>query len=369
MTTTRNNTALFMADAHIKSRTWTNNMQLYADAYTALLKLTKHVQTMKNPPKTLLIAGDWFDSNKPTSTDLMKSIDFLSLFEQVIYITGNHDTIEPSFLQVAQYMQDTVVTQIGCSYITTPEGIHIAGIQWTQNSKVLEERLQEIHESVPAGEPMYLLMHQAFKHLLNFEGSYSIAADVIERIFAGRVVRVLVGDIHTRHTLELEGGGYIHSPGSLYPTSFDKTSEPYAASLIDLDTGAIEDIDCKVREYYTYEYKNETELKELVTVASEERRADFLQPFIRVTVPKDSEVKILQSQHPGVVVQTTSVDEQTTTNTPELNRQNLYTLQEAITAEAGEGILSELAVALLNTDDPLQEIENWLNYWEVERIG
>ena len=116
--------------------------------------------------------------------------------------------------------------------------------------------------------------------------------------------------------------------------------------------------------------KNETELKELVTVANEERRAYFLQSFIRVTVPKDSEVKILQSQHPGVVVQTTSVDEQTTTtNTPELNRQNLYTLQEAITAEADEGILAELAVALLNTDDPLQEIENWLNYWEVERIS
>ena len=368
MTNTSNSTALFMADAHIKGRTWTNNMQLNADAYTALLKLARHIRAMENPPKTLLIAGDWFDSNKPTSLDLMISIDFLSLFKQVVYITGNHDTISPSFLQVAQYMQNTVTTQLDCSYITTPEGVHIAGIQWTQDSKVLEERLQEIHESVPAGEPMYLLMHQAFKHLLNFEGSYSIAADEIERIFAGRVVRVLVGDIHTRHTLELEGGGYIHSPGSLYPTSFDKTSEPYAVSLIDLDTGVITDIDCKVREYYTYEYKNETELKEMVTVANEEHRADFLQPFIRVTLPKDSEVKILQSQHTGVVIQTTSGAEQTI-NTPELNRKNLYTLQEAITAEAGEGILAELAVALLNTDDPLQEIDNWLNYWEVERIS
>lgn len=75
MTSTSNNTALFMADAHIKSRTWTNNMQLYADAYTALLKVARHIRAMENPPKTLLIAGDWFDSNKPTSTDLMKSID------------------------------------------------------------------------------------------------------------------------------------------------------------------------------------------------------------------------------------------------------------------------------------------------------
>ena len=90
-----NNDFLFMADAHIKARTWTNSTLLQGDAYAALDKLSASPLS-----DTLVIGGDWYDTVRPSAEDVQHSNDFISGFKQVYYVRGNHDGRETCFLDL-----------------------------------------------------------------------------------------------------------------------------------------------------------------------------------------------------------------------------------------------------------------------------
>ena len=98
-----------MADAHIKCRTWTNYMGLQGDAYAALDLVNEKLEGID----TLVIGGDWFDSNHPSSTDINQSFQFLRHFKSVFFIRGNHDNVQPSYLSaLSEQGGQTTVTEL-----------------------------------------------------------------------------------------------------------------------------------------------------------------------------------------------------------------------------------------------------------------
>lgn len=370
---------LYMSDAHIKQRTWTNNTQIQFDAYYALKKLTNKLITLPEDkrPDTLVIGGDWFDSNKPSALDVYTSFEFLRQFKHVYMIKGNHDCASPHFLECDRHSNSgqgnipelhTLTSLTPAGTVLADSSSMIAGIDWTASSDELERGLSDIANLSVSGVPLFVVLHASFLHLLGFETVCQLSLDDIDAIFGDRKVFVLAGDIHVRNTMPLASGGYVHSAGSLYPLSWDRTADRCAVSLVDMDTGEIDDIWCDVRSYVNVQVDDcsadaacdaldralaGTETLELPTVA-------------RIVSPGPLEA--IPSRE-GVLVQSH------VSGGPELPMEGAaasasqdYTMDMAVrdTLSFDED-LAELAVALLHSSDPLVEIDGWLDYWEVVR--
>lgn len=369
---------LFMADAHIKARTWTNSMQLVGDAYKALDRL-QHSEAISDV-KILVIGGDWFDSNRPSSVDLAKTREFMLQFNIVYFIPGNHDSVTPSFLEVFDQLvtdDDMCVVHRLSEDIISMYGVdhcYIAGIPWMHSAEELKAKIKQItanfKENYSKDDVLYLVLHTSFKHLLAFDGAYKLTKEFIADACADSNIRVLVGDIHTRDTTVYneQTGAYIHSPGSLYPLSFDKAEDQNTVSKINCISGHIEDIPVDVRTYITWDYTNRTDLNTLVAGMVQDNPEGFLKPFIR-TVVTDAEVQITDGEYPEVVIQVVSAQSAEVSHKPE-SRKETYTISQAIEEELAEDDpdINDLAQALYASDDPLAEIENWLKFWNVERV-
>jgi hypothetical protein len=251
----------------------------------------------------------------------------------------------------------------------------MTGINYTDSADDLKAKIQLCHDQAKSQnvETLYLVLHTSFKHLLNF-GTSKLEIRDIEALFPDMVVRVLVGDVHTRDTVNICecNGSYIHSPGSTYPTSIDKTAEEPAMSIIPVTGTQIEDIPCQVRMYWRVEYIDRSDLDSTVDAAMDAQVEGFLPPFIRVLLPEGKELKLLQSDYPDVVVQVTKMtaDGGEVSEIKNRTAHESYTLQQAVSDEASEDAdLRDLAVALLETDDPVAEIDRWLEFWKVERLA
>ena len=360
---------LFMADAHIRSRTWTNSMQLNGDAYAAL---TKVAGQLPGSVDSLIIGGDWFDSNRPSSEDLVRTLEFLRGFSSVSYVRGNHDSCVPSFLEALSAWDGGGVRELTADAGTTGT-CQCRGVSWLPSADGLREQILRARDMMNPFRPLYLVLHASFKHLLGFDGAYQLDAEWIKDTFKDRCVRVLVGDIHTRNTLELPNGGWIHSPGSLYPRSWDKVQEPCCVSLVDSDTGEIRDVPCDVRRYVQLEYAGQPELIKELQRISEEHEDGMLDTFVRVVVP-DGAPPLPRTSVPHVQLQSVlDVHEdavQVGDDDPSWSATRDATLLQALLDECGDDKdLADMASALVASDDPLKEIEQWLNYWKVERIA
>ena len=363
---------LFMADVHVKSRTWTNSLQLTGDAYTALNTVLEKLSDQKRLPVTLVIGGDWFDSNRPSSTDILRTNYFLDQFMYVYYIAGNHDNVDPSFLSAFNCNRTVQIKRLS----ETPEKMAeqdawIAGVSWMSSAEKLQESIKSICTTWRAEhqkeEVLYLVLHTSFQHLLAFDGAYKLTADFIKSVIGEHTVRILVGDIHVRDTMDLDHPGqYIHSPGSLYPLSLDQTDRQFAVSLIESVTGAIADVPIKVRSYTSVKYTTDEALHMLYNRVVGEADNDPLPPFIRVVIDPEAEVHINTAQFPGAVVQV--VRESTESQDERIISSAGCTLLQAAVEEAGDDeLLSQLVEGILAADDPLQELKDWLDFWKVKQ--
>ena len=370
---------LFMADAHVKIRTWTNNLQLSGDAYSALSLISESLTKAK--PNVLVIGGDWFDSNRPASSDLMQTAFFCAQFSTVFHISGNHDSVCPSYLDVLGTAAETSSTaSTNFIHLTeTPIGIpdapgcFIAGVDWMSSADQLKAVIKNICEAWKEGhagsnDVLYLVLHTSFSHLLAFEGAYKLTPEFIDSVTHGLRICILVGDIHTRNTLQIDDFGYIHSPGSMYPLSFDQVDNEFAVSLIDPATGNITALPCGVRSYATIQYESKQALRDEILAISRDAKNDRLVPFVRVVVPDDMDVHILPSEYPEAVLQIVRASAGTVA--PSLVSDTAgggCTIRQAAVEEAGDDmLLQQLVDALLVADDPLAEIKTWLDLWQVK---
>ena len=217
---------------------------------------------------------------------------------------------------------------------------------------------------IPAVEhPQYIVLHTSFRHLLEI-GQWQLSADDITDIFGDRCVRILVGDVHTRHTLELPHG-YIHSPGATYPTSWPQTDVTYAASLISTLSGDIQSVNCKVRDYVTADYTGREDLLKLINQLFMHRE---LPPVILLRMPSDETCRIDPADYPdAIILCQKAVSGQLMEGVRALHQPGT-TLENAVRQEASSQEVADLAVTLLASDDPAELLASWLDFWKVERI-
>lgn len=97
---------LFTADCHIKRRTWTNSTLLQGDASKAFAKFV-HEGSMIGPgSRDLIIGGDLFDNNRPSSQDVLDVANVTTSMHRTFYIRGNHDNVNPSYLEALNEPDD-----------------------------------------------------------------------------------------------------------------------------------------------------------------------------------------------------------------------------------------------------------------------
>jgi DNA repair exonuclease SbcCD nuclease subunit len=398
---------LFTADCHIKGRTWTNSTLLRSDSLKAFEKAIDGACTKSD---TIVIGGDLFDSNRPTSNDVVETLSLLTYnFSHIWYIRGNHDSVEPSYLKaIKDTFDDDVITEARELYPTefhfpmeTTTDLHfeddaelrnyqcykypIVGISWDPSDKEVYSKLQQAVENwkmkrAKGQQPdgiLYVVMHCSFKHLLGFDGAYQLDLDMVRNICGEEHVNILVGHIHTRSTVVYNSkGAYIHSPGSTYPLSSDKMGEPCFASLIDFVTGKIEDIPTDVRKYVNVNLTDIPDGDVIKWLNENNKRPEkyWLPTFVQVTIPE-----VYDKPLPALVDPDNGLNYvfkiNRTVSTPVVTAQAVntaYTITDAVREELSnleedEEMAIDMAEQLLAADDPVALLDEWLDFWRVRR--
>lgn len=351
---------MFIADAHVKARTWTNNPQIQGDAYAALSK----VAAIEDLPGTLVIGGDWFDSMRPSSEDMFRTSLFAERFDKVLYIRGNHDKSVPNWLASLPNAEQLTTTPVPIG-----DG-HMAGLDWVPDEEELQLQLSAVcHEAMelPTDSILYIAMHQPSRHLLGFDGAWKVdfakVAEDFEQMAKSMRIVFLVGDIHVQDTRKF-GDITVHSPGCLYPLTEDTVNDPHGVSIVEgLD---IAHRQIKVRDYIEAHYANDTELEELIGEAEAASASErLLPPRISVVVPEG--VKVSTSK--AVVLQAVAAEsDQSATQGTSERPSTECTMRDALMQACGDDKkLSSLALALYDSEDQAAAIESWLKFWKVER--
>lgn len=383
---------LFMADCHIRKRTWSNFAKVSDDAYFALTKIQQQIPTL---PSTLLIGGDWFDTDRPSTTDILKSAEFFANFSRVLYIPGNHDRhcgeIFSALQETSKHLtESTEFIDVSKQRFVDPHkgAWVIAGLPYIHDQEQFIAAVTELVLDVKNEYPnsrLYLVLHANFKHLLGFEGAYHISNEQIKDIAGNYPVSVLVGHVHTRDLSfyglripEQNDAAWVHSPGSLYPSDFRQAVNPEAipsVTVLKMGIGDLIDYPVPVRAYRELTFTDydslETELKNIAKFTTEEQYP--LPAMVRLHVPADmlnSSISVPAELADKIILQITTagVNEQEL----EVNAAEGYSMIEA-TKEAlaayGEDAeqLSEYAEALLTSEDVLGTIDEWLEFWGVMR--
>ena len=369
---------LFTADCHMKRRTWTNSTLLKDDASYAFSKIVEAAVKHSNLD-SIVIGGDLFDSNRPTSQDLLTIKDVVTgNFNACYYIRGNHDNCEPSYLEaITGSIEDDDFHLVHLSTVFTPmdTGAWMTGLDWSPSASEMFEKLRQIvkdwrqvdnHDNMI----LYVVMHCSFQHLLGFDGAYDFTVDMIKDLCGDDRINFLVGHIHTRDTLVYNSNGaYIHSPGSLYPLSTDKMGEPCYASFITLNTGAIEDISANVRKYATVNIANAGD--DLVKTLDDLGYAPdqyCLPTFVRLVISADWTQPIPAVDDPRYIVK---VDRQVAQQQAVTSVRSSYSINQAIRDELADQVnrdmIVEMAEELIASDDPVGTMDGWLEFWGVKK--
>lgn len=387
---------LFLADFHVKARTWTNNTQVRGDAYAAMQKIGDLAE--ENGLDTLVIGGDFFDSNRPTPDDLVQTVDFLSRFNQVYYIRGNHDSCDPSYLESVSRIlgSKNFVTQLVAQFIQLGNNSYLTGISWMPSKEEYKRAvwatLDYFKKEYP-GKTLYLVLHTSFQHLLAFEGAYTFDTSEVAQWCKDMDVVLLVGDVHVRDTRRVAvfpppadskgvlhnlGELTFHSPGSVYPLQFNETDFVKAVTIVDTAEDdynkRLRPLPVEVRKYATWHYTEAGSLKEYLTGCAELHRAAkekglvTLPTYIRIVVDTGVEPPhIIPSDYPELVIQIqTEADEFDPGHVVD-TADGTYTLEQAINDEFPDPDVAEIANQLVKSPDPAGDLQEYLELWQVER--
>jgi len=383
------NKLLFLADFHVKARTWTNNTQVRGDAYQAMQVIGDYAES--NGISTLLIGGDFFDSNRPTPDDLVQTVDFLTRFKQVYYIRGNHDSCDPSYLEAVSRVlgKDQFVTQLMGHIVHMPgvhegKGVCLTGIPWMSNKeeyrKAAFDTIRYFNENYDKKHRLYLMLHTSFKELLSFDGAYTFARNDFSDLCPNHNIHLLVGDVHVRElaqTLFMRkdksiGSMIFHSPGSVYPLQFNDSDQFHGCTVIDMGQKGKEQfqpLPVSVRQYVSHRYTSQTDLEDFLKDLEVTPRepTQTLPTYVRVLVPADKEMPhISTTDWPDFVIQ---VQLETTALEETAARAALegYTLEQAIADEFEDPDVAEIANKLVSSPDPAEELRECMDFWKVER--
>lgn len=388
-----NRKLLFLADFHVKSRTWTNNTQIRGDAYKAMQVIGDYAE--ENEIEDLLIGGDFFDSNRPTAEDLVYTVDFLSRFKRVYYIRGNHDSCDPSYLEAVSRIlgHNKFVHELDIPLVFLCDKCYLAGISWMPSKddyKAAVKNVIEYFKEQHPGERLFLMIHTSFQHLLSFEGAYTFDTAEVAQWCKDMDVVLLVGDVHVRDTrrvgvfpppgeckgpLDCLGTLTFHSPGSVYPLQFCDTDTIKCVTVIDPDAHSLEymiqAVPVSVRDYECWKYTDQDSLNDFLDRQVEERKKhpEKLPTYIKIIVDEGATPPhINTADYPDLVIQVQiNMEGPDTVELTKDHPDGTYTLEQAISEEFADKDIAEIASKLVSSPDPADELRRYLEFWGVER--
>lgn len=199
----------FIGDLHLRWQVWQAHSRLAKDTYQALDGLVDELLALKKqrqPSQMMFVmAGDIFDRKAVDPETLhayYKAIDRLAdAGIETRAIEGNHDKSR----EIPIFSLDGTTTSLS-RRLTKFAGMNIWGIDYTPAPK-----LPGALAAVPSTADC-LVVHQAFRHLLGFEGAFDLSLDQVPP----QIRTVLVGDIHVTDQTPLGNGGTCLSSGPLH---------------------------------------------------------------------------------------------------------------------------------------------------------
>ena len=370
---------LFMADLHVKLRTWQNFPGLYGDSYEGLHKVIELGAEGKlassGLPDTLVIGGDLFDSNKPTSFDVLEVYRFLRKFRNVLYISGNHDNARPSWLEGLSPYYQPLSSLGGGEFVVALDDAIIAGVPWSPDPDDVKYHIRNAlssvvqHDRYAGASNVFLVLHSSFKHLLGFDGSYQLDIAFINSLAIDKPITVLVGDIHKFSTRCIDAGK-IHSPGSLYPCNWGEIDEHHGVSIVDTTTGEIEHVEISVRQYHdirlTGTRADAQDICRKLVDDSGSYAECTLAPCARVHMDKWSAEDKFPFSVPGLVIQFVDGDAEPEIVPESSDCADDMSIEQSVTEELGDDVERELAIDLVTSQDPRGRLHEWLTDRKVQ---
>lgn len=380
----------FAADCHVKQRTWTNSTLLKGDSLAALDRMIRETIKYGDPLNHLIVGGDLFDNNRPTSADLQQVHHLLACFRNIYYIRGNHDNVNPSYLNAISpsFQEHTDAFNVyplegvclddkwAFTRYKLIDGVYVQGIPWDPSDSKFMSMLTDVigfwhqHEQEHPDDTLYLVLHTAFKHLLAFDGAYTLDIDTIKNLCGNSRINFLVGHIHTRDTTVYnERGNYIHSPGALYPLSSDRMGQKHFASLINMVDGHIIDVPTDVRNYMRINIKDvDTDLETWLNANGGKAPKGFFPTFVTIVVPEDYEDKVIVPDTTKYVfkIERRLADIKAAAKAAGPTYSINDAIREELQNEANREMVLEMAEELLASDDPVTTLNEWLTFWGVK---
>lgn len=373
---------LVASDLHLKRRTWTNWPELSGDAYLALSDIASiHQKLMANniDVKNVLLCGDIFDSNIVSSSDIC----YLSALTSYIaansgttyYIRGNHDSVNPSYVSA---LPGTNQLSESAPVILGNDDAYLWGIPYTASREQLLPVLSSISDYIKLYDirkPVYIVMHQAFQHVIDIDFAYQLSSEDVEAIF-DRPLHILVGHIHKMDYRHLSGpctGGSIFSIGSLYPTTWETIPTFHGVHIIDMATGERVSIGIMIRDYVTVTPTDALSLESAFESISEHHNPGMQPTAVRATIPESvtaAEASAVAERFPYLRVRFGRSELDTApqrhATTPSAG---IYTILDAVQDDlkkhntANWEQLFILASDILNADDPADYLGKLLTAW------
>lgn len=198
----------FIADAHLGRSLRDSDAEFQLDSYHAFERAVDKTIAVK--ASALVLAGDTTDKAHASGAaihTLQTSLDKLrGAGIPVYFIQGNHDRQAKWHKRPIPILQAMgCINMHGC--LEEIDGLRVYGLEYMPGRAI-----KESVKAVP--ECDILVLHQAFRHLLGFDGSWDLeASDIPEHVGS-----VVVGDVHVRRGDGiLPSGGPVWSPGPLHP--------------------------------------------------------------------------------------------------------------------------------------------------------
>ena len=255
--------------------------------------------------------------------------------------------------------------------------MHIQGINWDPSDSkfigMLESVIKhwQIFEKDHPQDTLYLVLHCAFKHLLSFDGAYTLDVDMIKNMCGNSHINFLVGHIHTRDTTVYnENGNYIHSPGALYPLSSDHMGQQHFASIINMVDGKIIDVPTDVRTYVRININDIPDgISAWFRAGKFKPASDNLPTFVTVTVPEDYDKEIILPENPDYIfkIERRLADIRKIAKTAGPTYSINDAIREELQNDANRDMVIEMAEELLGSDDPVGTLNEWLTFWGVRK--
>lgn len=189
--------------------------------------------------ETILCAGDFLDSNTPgadvAANDIPDIYERLVELDMTMYcIQGNHDDIEPSWINIIGSTVENIIptfagTGIKCvadgKKFYMPNGISVLGYDFGNR-----ERIKTLATNGDCSGADIVMLHGEVKEWVGFPSAtaVSIAEFNFHEGMAPQIV--LIGDTHV-HKIHAYGTTYFISPGSTDYCSKTELNEPKRLSL------------------------------------------------------------------------------------------------------------------------------------------